>query len=666
VRPNWWWAVPIVGLLGLTALYLEPLRVGFLNDDYLFLEQAQARPLAETMREPGVLSNYYRPISRQIYFEALTPLAHGQPAVFHAVNFALFLLALILLWDLLTAFLPAGAALVGLAYFAVLPFQRVNLIWISCSQDLLALVFTLAAFASFRRGRDFLAALLYAAAVFSKESAVPLPLALAAWSLLQDRARTGATVRRLVPCLVVALVWAAIAWTMRSTHPNTAAFLHFDPVSFVAGYVHGVQSLIGLEAPPRQFEALWETAPAWLPLAAAIVIALLRASPGPPSPGAGRQRLVVRFAVAWLLAFGFVTGPVAATWSGYYYTLFAVGGALLVGLWLGPLGRVSFAALLAGLLWWHAAAVESRSFAIADNAWGMTSHLTSGYFQRAATLTDTLSRGLLRREPKPPAGARFFFATLPPWSGFQMGNGALLRTLYRDPSLESYFYSQFSDTTAGERPCLFFYWDGAEMQRLYGESREPFFQVGTDLLLLNRPTGAVHAFRRGLEAGESQFDHLYWLGWAQLWSGHRELAEAAWLAFGARDDSTLREHDLRAAHDALVARDTLTARRALLQAIRHGVGYPESHAVLGQLLVAPQPKYGMLELQVASALGPTDWPSRRDLAIGLVTARLDESAERVLRELEPLDPMWDSDSGLVQARRTLAGRSHAGLTTIRF
>jgi len=247
-----------------------------------------------------------------------------------------------------------------------------------------------------------------------------------------------------------------------------------------------------------------------------------------------------------------------------------------------------------------------------------------------------------------------------------MGNGALIRTLYRDPSLESYFYSQFSDSTAGERPCLFFYWDGLAMQRLYGETREPFFQVGTDLLLMNRPAGAVHAFRRGLAAGENQLDHLYWLGWAQLWSGRRELAEEAWTAFGASDDSLRRERALRAAHDALVGSDTLAARRALLEAIRYGVGYPESHAILGQLLVAPQPKYGMLELEVASRLGPTDWPSRRDLAIALVQARLDESAERVLRELEPLDPTWDSDSALVQARRTLAGRSRAGLTVSRF
>jgi len=364
--------------------------------------------------------------------------------------------------------------------------------------------------------------------------------------------------------------------------------------------------------------------------------------------------------------FGLVTGPVASTWSAYYYTLFAVGGALLVGWWLGRTSRVTFLALAAALLWWHAAAVESRGFAIVDRPWVPASHLTASYFERAATLTDTLARSLKRTEPAPPPGTRFFFATLPPWAGFQMGNGALVRSLYHDPTLESYFYSQFSDTTAGEHPCRFFYWDGVEMQRLYGNSAAPFFQVGTDLLIMNRPRGAAHAFHRGLAAGESPLDHYYWLGWAELWGGNRAGAEAAWRALGARDDSTLRERELRAAHDALVAGDTLAARRALLQATRYGMGYPEAHAVLGQLLVARQPKYGMLELQVAAALGPHDWPSRRDLAIALVEARLDDPARRVLKELDPIDPVWDSDSLLQQAIRSLARRSQDGLTVVQF
>ena len=117
------------------------------------------------------------------------------------MNYALFLGALALLGDLLACFLPLPGVVAGLLYFATLPFQRVNLTWISCSQDLLALVFSLAAVAAWRRGRDGWAVAAYLLAVFSKESALPLPLLLA---LFPGRsAAAGSLVRRLAPFVEV-------------------------------------------------------------------------------------------------------------------------------------------------------------------------------------------------------------------------------------------------------------------------------------------------------------------------------------------------------------------------------------------------------------------------------------------------------------------------------
>src|SRR4249920_3886047 len=84
----------LLALAGLTILNLRPLETRFLNDDYLFLEQARTHPLLESLTSLGALGNYYRPLSRQIYFEALAPIAGGHPLVFHLVNFALFVGAL--------------------------------------------------------------------------------------------------------------------------------------------------------------------------------------------------------------------------------------------------------------------------------------------------------------------------------------------------------------------------------------------------------------------------------------------------------------------------------------------------------------------------------------------------------------------------------------------
>lgn len=668
-----WWPALLLALVGLGALYADALRTGFLNDDYLFLEEARARPLGASLTHLGALGNYYRPLSRQLYFAALTPLAGGSPLPFHVVNAAAFAAALALTVDLLLAFLPVHAALAGALYFALLPLQRVNLVWVSCSQDLFALVFSLAAVALFRRGRGGWSCLAYLAALASKEVAFPLPAVLAAWSWCarppgpdggQARFAREAIARRLRPFVLTAATWLAVLIVIRARHVSAAAFLHWEPAAFLAAWVHEIQSLIGLDHPPGMARALFEHGPAMVPLVALGALALWVPTTPDPRP-TGAQRPIL-FAVAWCLAFGVPVGPVAHTWSSYYFTLAAVGGALAVGSAFRRLDRWSWLGLTAGLLWWHAAGSGVRAFAIADRPWGWTSHLTSFYFERGAALSDTLRRQLRTFEPAPARGTRFFFAALPPWAGFQMGNGPLIRTMYRDTSLASYFYSQFSDSTAGDRPCRFLYWDGVAFRALYGANAEPLFHVGTDLVLLDRPAGAAHALRRGLATGEVPTDYLYWLGWAELWHGRRAEAEAAWSAFGARDDLPTYEARMREARDALLARDTLRARRRLYEAITSGVGRPEAHGALGELLLSRRLKYALLELKVAAFLNPRDLRARRDLIVGLAEVMIDGPALRELEALAREAPLWASDTAVVRARRELDLRLQTGQTVMEF
>jgi hypothetical protein len=687
------WVAALLAVSGLAALYLEPIRTRFLNDDYLFLEEARTRPLAYSLTHLGALGNYWRPLSRQIYFEALAPIQGGDPLVFHAVNFMLFLVALALVFDLLQALLPASGALIGTIGFALLPFQRVNLTWVSCSQDLMALVSTLATVALYRRGRVALAMLTSLAAFASKEAALPLPVALVAWSALVEAQGWRSAARRAAPFGILAIAWVAVAQAIVS-FGGAPAFLHFDLTHFVAGYVHLVQSVLGLETMESVWPALLRNGPS---IAALVLLAPLAfwyesasranspgtsrgaviaspaapmkgpapANPQPfaPAPDAGPA---LRYALAWLLAFGLVAGPVASTWSSYYYTTAAVGGAVLLGLALRRGDRWTWILAIAVLLWWHAASNSVAVFAVKDDPWGRTSHLTSFYFRRAATITDSLSRQLRALEPAPPRDSRFFFATLPPWAGFQMGNGALVRDLYRDETLGSWFYTQFSESTAADHPVRFLYWDGVRLEGLYPRQRDRFFQVGTDLLLLDRPAGAVHAFRRGLAAGEERMDHLYWLAWAQLWRGDRDSAETTWKQFGAVDDSLYWSAHLRAAHNALIDGDSLEARRHLIRAIEFGMGRPEGHAALGDLLLAERPKYATLEHKVASWLKPNDWMSRRSLVLGLADARLDDQARHEFEALAKVYPEWRSDSMVVRAWRTIDARGVHGASVAKF
>lgn len=649
-------AAAVVAAAALAALYAGPLTTPFLNDDHLFLERARTVPLATAIAAPDPLGNYWRPLSRAVYFALLAPAAGGSPAVFHALNFALFLGALLLLLRWLREHATRAGAMAGVAYFALLPFQRVNLTWISCAQDLLALLFTLVAFALWRSGRTALAALPALAAFASKESALPLALALVGWDVIVGGRGWREALRRAAPLAAVTVGYAALAAAVIGA-PDPR-FARFEPAGALAGYVHLVQALLGLDHPAGLPAALAAHGPHPVALAAGLVLTLRvpRRDAAAAATATDRdRRAALRFAAAWGLLFGLPLGPVSHTWSSYYATLAAAGAALAVAVLAARLGRTGWMVLIAALLWWHAGGTAVRAFAVAPDRWSWTSHLTAAYFERAAALTDTLSRQLRRLVPDPAPHTRFFFATLPPHAGFQMGNGALIRNLYRDSTLRSHFYTELSDSTVGGHPWLLLHWDGAALGPLYHDVADPLFQIGTDLLLLDRPQGAAAVFRRGVEQGGVREDHLYALGWAELWSGRRAPAEAAWRAWGARDDS-VRWHDaLRGAQTAWVrGRDSLAAQRLLLEAIRHGIGRPEGHATLGRLLLARRPKYGVLELKVAAWLDPRDVPTRIALAAALADARLDGAARRELDAIRALPLAAAADSAARALERRLA------------
>lgn len=640
---------------GVVALYAGALGTGFLNDDFLFLEDAARGPWSATT---GALANYFRPLSRQLWFGALVPLAGTNPLVFHLASLAVFLGAAALLYDLLRAFAPRAGAWAGLVWFAVLPFQRVNLTWISCCQDLLALAGALGALALFRRGRDRLALLAFLAAALSKESALPLPALLFVWAWRIDGRPAAAALRRVAPFALPLLAWAAGEAALRASAVAPAT-LRFGAPEFAAAWLHMLQSLAGLDNPLGMPRALWQSVPSAGALAAFVALVAWRPrakgeGAAPATPHAAHANL---FGLAWLAAFAVPVGPVVHAWSAYFFTACAAGGAVLVAAHAARLSRWTLALAVAVALWWHAAASAVPAFAVTGNAWGWTSHLTAHYFERGAALSARLRAALRRVAPAPAPGTRFFFATLPPFAGFQMGNGAAIRAAYGDPSLESHFYSRFSDTTAARSPCVFLFWNGADFERLYAGARDPFFQVGADLLLLDRPAGAAHAFARGMAAGELREDHLYWSGWALLWSGRRAGAEAAWSAFGAADDTTMYAAWMRASATALAAGDSTEARRRLFEALRAGIGRPEVHAALAELLRGRSPKFALLETKVTAFLAPADRGARTALVAGLVAARLDDAARGELAALAAADPGWVADTTLARLERTLSARA---------
>lgn len=660
------WLPPALLIAGLGALYASALSLGFINDDYLFLEQVRRHGLLDAMLHPGGLGNYFRPLSREVWFGVLGPLTGGDPFPFHIAQFVVFVAALALLADLLSVFAPRGkayvapAVLAGLLFFAALPLQRVNLAWVSCSQDLLALTGALGALALHRRGRIGPAMLAYGAAVLCKQSALPLPAALFLWGWCIEGLAPRRAFARVLPYAFAAVPWlAGELWLRQSS--TSAARLVFDLPHLAAAFVHLVQSLLGVEHASGWRRSWVDARPSVIAFTLIALIALMlpdtRAEQEPVTTPVPARPATVRFALGWLAVFALPVWPVAYFWSSYYYTLAAVGGAILVTLAAVRMTRWPWIAFAGALLWWHAAGVSAPAFALAEDPWVGTSHLTPYYLERASHLSSTMRASLTRTLPKVATGSRLFFMQLAPWAGFQMGNGPSIRHLYKDDSLESHFFSAYSETTAADHTTHFLFWDGREFQQPYAKVRDPLFQVGSDLLLLDKPAGARWAFRRGLESGGERLDHWYWLGWAALWEGDRTLAERAWREWGARDDSAARIVWLRKAKGSLIDGDTLQARRELLEAVRAGIGFPESHAMLGLLLKPSYTKYGLLETLVATRLKPTDWLARRDLAAGLAEVRLDDAAARELAVLQRLRPDWRQDAiarsvdSLLTARR---------------
>jgi hypothetical protein len=659
------WQAPALFLAGLAALYAGALGNGFINDDYLFLEEVRRRGLWDAILHPAGLGNYFRPLSREVWFAIVGPLTGGEPVLFHVAQFALFVAALVLLADLLGVFAPARerwvapAALAGLLGFALLPFQFVNLAWVSCSQDLLALIGVLGSLALYRRGRMLYAVLAYAGATLAKESALPLPGVLLLWSVLIERQPARRAWVRVLPFALALLPWAAGEWWLRQTSASTTPLV-FQPAHLAAAFVRLLQSLAGIEHAAGWLRSWADARPsviAFALLAAAALWLPDKAEPTPAGePAKPGVRATVLFALGWLALFTLPVWPVTYFWSSYYFTTAAVGGAVLLTLAASRITRWTWIALAGALLWWHAAGVSAPAFALVDDPWISTGHFTRFYLERAAGLSRQMRASLRRTIPRIATGSRLFFATLPPWAGFQMGNGPSVRHLYKDDSIESHFYSAFSESTAARQPCRFLFWNGIEFEPLYAQSGDPFFQVGSDLLLLDRPAGASWAFRRGLESGGERLDHWYWLGWASLWDGKRELAERAWKEWGAKDDTTARMIWLRKARGSLIDGDTLKARRELVEAVRSGMGYPEPHAMLGLLLQRVNAKYALLETKVAADLNPNDWLARRDLVSGLLDARLDEPAGREFERLKQIMPTWRQDSVAMQLDKRLALR----------
>jgi tetratricopeptide (TPR) repeat protein len=105
-------------------------------------------------------------------------LGDVNPLDYHAINLALHLAAILLLYDVLRPLIPARAAFIAALIFAIHPIQAETVNYVFARSTSLDTVLCLAALRAWLRGRHWRAAVWFAAALLAKEESVSFPILL--------------------------------------------------------------------------------------------------------------------------------------------------------------------------------------------------------------------------------------------------------------------------------------------------------------------------------------------------------------------------------------------------------------------------------------------------------------------------------------------------------
>ncbi|MDQ6759263.1 MAG: glycosyltransferase family 39 protein [Acidobacteriota bacterium] len=179
-------------ILAVLLAFGASLAGSFHLDDYSLFSQDLWRPLE------------LRPLT-YLTFWVNDRLGGQQPAGYHAVNLALHIVAVLLLWHALRRLIPAWAAFASAAIFAVHPLVAEPVNYVFERSTILATVFCLAALLAWTRQRFWLAIVWFGAALLSKEecAAFPVFLLLLYW--------TGSRARRELQAILVMLALSLAA-----------------------------------------------------------------------------------------------------------------------------------------------------------------------------------------------------------------------------------------------------------------------------------------------------------------------------------------------------------------------------------------------------------------------------------------------------------------------
>ncbi len=362
--------------------------------------------------------------------------------------------------------------------------------------------------------------------------------------MLRERGEAWSrSLKRVAPLLVVLVLWLPLwLWMMRS---GTREGLRFGADSLPAAIAHLPQAFLGIQwdasasAPPAL------VLPPLLPLALVVlaVLAAVRSTEASTAggPASADRRARARGVATGLLWAALASVPVAIVvhvWSSYFYLFAVCGLALAIGA-IAARMPVAAAVLAVSVITWgcqHARRLES--FATEPRSWGTQSHLTRFYFDRSMRWVSRYLEDLRAQLPSVPAHSTLYFAGTPAFASWQSGNGALVRWVYRDPTIRSHYFADF-DLERARRGEVFVF-------RARNDSlvREPNLVSGLTLIangqvLSEHFAVADDALTRALELAPGTPALHYWRAWVRFARGDtthlaRDLAMAGCETRGAR------------------------------------------------------------------------------------------------------------------------------------
>ncbi len=350
-EPKRW--IALLPALLVVVLNLPCIGLGYFWDDYYFLT-GNGHHDAHANLFPDPHASFYRPIPLGIYFRILGTLDPNKGALGHILNLAALACTVALLVGLVSQLCGRRAGLFSGVIFASYGQMSGLVAWVSCSQDLFAMLFVTAAFLLRHRGKNVAALVCATAGLLCKEPAIAAFPVLIVWDQLIGRAPRRLRLQ-LAGYISVAVLWALI-------HPGIRSLAGSGFKSGSTGYV-GIEhperwglylwrylmTLVNL--PPSGLIPSWWENRAWYGLAAlAILIGGLWYLYRPRTSGefAGSLPLTRLGLVSALLALPSLLMPTILVrhWAPYFTCIPALGVAMFLGPGLARHGRLIGTAVL--------------------------------------------------------------------------------------------------------------------------------------------------------------------------------------------------------------------------------------------------------------------------------------------------------------------------------